>query len=185
MGWDMLSIQVAQRAAESGPKGSSRNPTSRRKPRLTGFRQFLESWKKKHLGASLSKEFGSRHLPSVLHSRGCLPSCHPQRDCAVTRLTRLLPQRWRTSAERQDLPRPEGESQLLVLSLQVCRLLGGQRAGAGTQALLRTTGAPSNVCQVRGCNNLSTPCHRTWLVYSSAPCREAQELSWKTVAPCS
>lgn len=77
MGSDTLSIQVAQKEAESGPRLLPK-PHFQRKPRLTGFRYFLESWKKKHLGASLSKEFGSGYLPSIHHDQGCLPSCHPQ-----------------------------------------------------------------------------------------------------------
>ena len=151
MGWDALRVAVAQRMAESGPKSSCRHPSSKRKRSLRGSREFLGGWRdwpgrrntwvppvpKAAPLRLLRRKSGSHHLPSkhllwllpVLPSAGrpgsgLLPS-PPQ-------LSRIW--LWPAAVRGRYHLRPEWESELLELGLQVYWLLGGERARAAPQA---------------------------------------------------
>ena len=145
MSWDTLPQEVAQRMAESGPKGSSQKPIPQQKPSLTGSRGFVRGWQEvpergntwvPHSEWSLvpivypaKAAPGAASPLAVLRESVCVAACSSQLHPQLLR-TQLRP----VAVQGPEHPRPEWERELLVLVLQVNQVLRGRGATPGTQA---------------------------------------------------
>lgn len=179
MSWDALPQEVAQRMAESGPKGSSQNPFPQRKPSLTGSREFVGGWREVPERGNTWVPHSQWSLVPIAYLAKAAPGAASPMPFVVSLCGGLF-----VPAAPPALNYPAQACGCAGAGAPEARV--GERTARACAASASTSerpkghagspgfscgppGPPSNICQVQDCaRSRSEPCHPTELVCFSA-----------------